>query len=235
MFTSGANLAQYVFLLTRTNTEAKKHKGLTMFLVPMETPGIEVQPVHTLSDEQTNITYYSDVRIPDRYRVGEVDGGWAVIAYALELEHGAGFGGGQHRMLEQAVAWAAQSPRGDGVALGDPIVRDRLARVATHAEVSLAIEARALYVSTEGLIDPPIGPMAKYFSTDRFIEDSADLMDLCAPDSLLRGPEGGAQSGASAVEFAYRLSTATAIYGGTSEIMKSIVAQVSLGMPRSRS
>ncbi len=235
MFTSGANLAQYVFLLTRTNPEAKKHKGLTMFLVPLETPGIEIQPVHTLSDEQTNITYYSDVRIPDRYRVGEVDGGWAVIAYALELEHGAGFGAGQHRMLNEAVAWARQKTRGTRVVLDDPVARDRLARVAIHAEVSEAIGARTLYVSTEGLVDPAIGPLSKYFSTDRFVEDSADLMDLCAPDSLLTGPEGGAQTGAAAVEFAYRLSTATAIYGGTSEIMKSIVAQVSLGMPRSRS
>ena len=63
----------------------------------------------------------------------------------------------------------------------------------------------------------------------------ADLMDLCAPDSLVRGPEFGYQTGAAAVEFGYRLSTATAIYAGTSEIMKSIVAQVSLGMPRSES
>jgi alkylation response protein AidB-like acyl-CoA dehydrogenase len=60
-------------------------------------------------------------------------------------------------------------------------------------------------------------------------------MDLCAPDSLRRGPAGGGATGAAAVEFGYRLSTATSIYGGTSEIMKSIVAQVSLGMPRSRS
>ena len=63
MFTSGANVAQYVFLLTRTDTEAAKHRGLTMFLVPFETPGIEIQAVHTLSDERTNITYYSDVRV----------------------------------------------------------------------------------------------------------------------------------------------------------------------------
>ena len=77
--------------------------------------------------------------------------------------------------------------------------------------------------------------MAKLFSSDRFILDAADLMDLCAPDSLLRGRYGGGDAGAAAVEFAYRLSTATSIYGGTSEIMKSIIAQESLGLPRSRS
>jgi alkylation response protein AidB-like acyl-CoA dehydrogenase len=71
--------------------------------------------------------------------------------------------------------------------------------------------------------------MAKFFSTDHYIGDAADLADLCAPDSLLRG-----QSGASVVEFAYRLSAATSIYGGTAEIMRSLVAEASLGMPRSR-
>ena len=110
-----------------------------------------------------------------------------------------------------------------------------LARVAIHAEVIEAIGARALFASAEGISAPGLGPLSKFYSTDRFIEDAADLMDLCAPDSLMRGPENGFATGAAAVEFAYRLSTATAIYGGTSEIMKSIVAQASLGMPRSRS
>ena len=114
-------------------------------------------------------------------------------------------------------------------------VRMRLARAAVHTEVADAINRAALYAHTEGVGDAAIGPMAKFFSTDRFIEDAADLMDLCAPDSLLRGRYGGGDPGAAAVEFGYRLSTATSIYGGTSEIMKSIVAQGSLGLPRSRS
>jgi alkylation response protein AidB-like acyl-CoA dehydrogenase len=235
MFTSGANLAQYVFLLTRTNPDVAKHKGLTMFMVPLELPGIEIQPIHTLSDEQTNCTYYTDVRLPDRYRVGPVDGGWAVIAYALELEHGGGSGGAQRDMIAGALEWARSHRRGDALAIESENVRARLARAAVHTEVARALGDRSLYAGAEGLNDSAIGPMGKFFSTDRFIEDAADLMDLCAPESLIRGPEKGGATGASAVEFAYRLSTATAIYGGTSEIMKSIVAQVSLGMPRSRS
>ena len=234
MFTSGADLAQYVFLLTRTNPDVPKHKGLTMFMVPLDLPGIEIQPVHTISDERTNLTFYTDVRLPDRYRVGPVDGGWAVIAYALELEHGGGGSGAIRRLLRGALEWARE-PRPGGTPLDDRVARARLAQVAIHAEVIEAISARALWVGAEGLDEPALGPLSKFYSTDRFIEDAADLMDLCAPDSLLRGPENGNATGAAAVEFAYRLSTATAIYGGTSEIMKSIVAQASLGMPRSRS
>lgn len=236
MFTSGANLAQFVFLLTRTDPDAsRKHEGLTMFLVPLDAPGIEIQPVHTLSDERTNLTYYNDVRIPDRYRVGEVDGGWAVVSYALELEHGMGFVAEHARMLAGAVDWASRARRRGARALDLIDVRQRLARCAVHVEVSRAISEYALYASAEGLDDPSIGPVTKFFSTDRFVADAADLMDLCAPDSLLRGPAGGMQEGAEAVEFGYRLSVATAIYGGTSEILKSIVAQTSLAMPRSRS
>ena len=194
-----------------------------------------MQAVHTLSDERTKITYYGDVRVADRYRVGEVDGGWAVLAYALEIEHAGGFVSDQRRMLEGAVEWARSTGRGTGVALDAPRVRERLARVAAHTEAADAIVARTLYATTEGTADPAMGPIAKLASTDRFVEDAADLMDLCAPASLVRGPGDGSDVGASAVELSYRLSTATTIYGGSSEIMKSIVAQLSLGMPRSRS
>ncbi len=230
MFTSGANLAQYVFLLTCTDPDAPKRRGLTMFLVPLETPGIEIQPVHTISDERTNVTYYSDVRVADRYRIGEVDQGWSVVGYALELEHGAGaYELDQRDLLKGALDWAKAKKRGGMSLLEDPRIRERLARVATHIEASHLLGRRVLWSALEGVPDPVAGPMAKFFATDHYIRDAADLADLCAPDSLLRG-----SSGAGAVEFAYRLSTATSIYGGSSEIMRSLVAESSLGMPRSR-
>jgi len=233
MFTSGANLAQYVFLLTRTTTSARKHRGLTTFLVPLDTPGIEVQPVETISDERTNVTYYNSVRVPDRYRVGGADDGWSVMAYALELEHGAGYAYSQSKMLAGALEWAREPNAAGERAFDRPSVRERLARVAIHNEVANAMAARSLYTATAP--DSAAGPMARVVSTNRFIEDAADLLDLCAPDSLAEGRRGGHAAGAAAVEFAYRLSTATTIYGGTTEIMKSIVAQASLGLPRSRS
>jgi alkylation response protein AidB-like acyl-CoA dehydrogenase len=100
MFTSGANIADYVLMLTRTNTEAPKHKGLTMFIVPLKAAGVSVQPVYTFQDERTNITFYDNVRIPDSYRLGEVDGGARVMAAGLELEQGGGFARHQYALLE---------------------------------------------------------------------------------------------------------------------------------------
>src|ERR1700756_5602380 len=88
MFTSNAQNAKYVFLLTNTYPQGPKHKNLTMFLVPLDSPGIEIQGIRTLDGDRTNIVYYSDVRVDDRYRIGEVNAGWTVMRFALDAEHG---------------------------------------------------------------------------------------------------------------------------------------------------
>jgi alkylation response protein AidB-like acyl-CoA dehydrogenase len=224
MFTSGADLAQYVFLLTRTDTSAAKHRGLTMFLVPLDTPGIEIQPVHTVSDERTNATFYEHVRVSDRYRVGGVDDGWSVLHSALDLEHGGGMSsaGAEHEQLvEVAAAWSRSNGR-----WSDPRVRERLGFVATRAAISRALGLEATWRAVEALPDQGGGAMRKLFSAETWIEDAADLIDLCAPDSILRGGE---------LELDYRRSASLSVYGGSSEIMRSIIAQLTLSLPRSRS
>ena len=89
MFTTGAHNCQYVFLITNTDPDAPKHKSLTMFLVPLNSPGIEIQGIRTVDGDRTNIVYYSDVRVDDKYRLGEVNGGWTVLREPLNAEHGA--------------------------------------------------------------------------------------------------------------------------------------------------
>ena len=235
MFTSGANITQYIFLLTRTDPEARKHRGLTMFLVPVDTPGVEVQAIHTLAGERTNATYYTDVRIPDRYRIGEVNAGWSVVGYALQLEHGMGGGGelGQS-MIDAAVDWARRTSRDGRPAIDDPRIREGLAHAAAQAEVSNCLDARSRWCAVTRQPDRAQGPMSAVFGPESTIRIGSQLMDLTAPDSVLsRGAPGAVGSGI--VEQGYRLGTAMAIYGGTSEILRSIVAQVGLGMPRSRS
>src|SRR5690606_13829804 len=104
MFTSGAQVADYVYMIVRTNSDVPKHKGITMFIVPLDTPGITIQPVQSFQDEPTNITFYDDVRIPDRYRLGEVDGGLAVMAATLEIEHSASYATTLQRLLRAGEA-----------------------------------------------------------------------------------------------------------------------------------
>ena len=112
MFTTLAHEAAYVFLLARTNPDVPKHRGLTMFLVPLDAPGVEIHPVHTMGGERTNVTFYTDVRVPDAFRVGEVDGGWDVMTVALTFERG-GFGLSEaDRVWQQTVDWASSTRRG---------------------------------------------------------------------------------------------------------------------------
>src|SRR3569623_2019913 len=89
MFTTGAHNCQYVFLITNTDPDAPKHKSLTKFLVPLDTPGIEIQGIRTVDCDRSYIVYYSDVRVDDCYRLGEVNGGWTVLREPLNTEHGA--------------------------------------------------------------------------------------------------------------------------------------------------
>ena len=110
MFTSLADVAEWVFLLARTNTEVPKHRGLTFFLVPLDTPGIEIQEVRTLSGKRTNITFYDDVRVHDRMRVGDVDGGWGVMLVALAFERGVAGGVADVAALYDAAVACAATP-----------------------------------------------------------------------------------------------------------------------------
>ena len=230
MFTSGGNLASFILLLARTNTDVAKHKGITLFVVPTDDPGFEVHPVHTFQEERTNATFYTGVRVPDAWRIGPVDGGMEVLGWALALEQGgAGFIGPHKRTVEAAERWARTARRDGGVAIEQPRVLERLARAHVHATASALVYYRSLWRMETGTNDRAAGPMSKVFSSELFLKDATDLFDLTAPDSLLRG-----KHDLGYIELAGRHASATTIYAGTSEVHRSMVAEKALGLPRSR-
>jgi alkylation response protein AidB-like acyl-CoA dehydrogenase len=230
MFTSGANLAHHVLLLTRTDPDAPKHKGITMFVVPLDDPGVEIHPVHTFQDERTNATFYNDVRIPDAYRLGPVHGGLEILSYALILEQGGGGFAGPHKhAVDAAIEWAKSSERNGAPAIEDPRVLERLAAAVARNRISYLLFWRTLWLKTQGIQDRAAGPMSKLFSSEVFLKDTTDLFDLAAPDTLLRG-----KYGASRLELETRHATVTTIYGGTSEVQRSQVAEATFGLPKSR-
>lgn len=229
MFTTMAHASDYVFLLTRTNPDVPKHKGLTMFLVPMTTPGIEVTEVHTLSGERTNVTSYQGVRVSDRWRIGEVDQGWAVLTTALQREHSGNYSDEIERVLDATVEFAAS---GEGPRLIDrPSVRRRLARVALDVEVASLLGLQAGWLDSVGRVPEAEGPMSKLFSAEAFGRATRVLMDICGPDAL---SEAGDDSAPEIVEVGYRHSQVTRIYGGTTEIQRNLIAERGLGLPRAR-
>lgn len=231
IFTTAADVADYIFLLARTDPDLPKHAGLTLFLVPMNLPGIEIQAVHTIQDERTNIIYLSQVQVPDRYRIGDVNAGTAVMAATLELEHG----GDQYRisfsnMLRHALAWARATLRDGKPLIEHADARRRLARVAVHTMVAKDLCYRSIWATSQRVPGrAAYGPMSKLFSTEHYQADAADLMDLTAPGSLFSG-----KGGLGHIEIGYRQSIGMTIYGGTSEVHRSLIAEQGLGMPRSR-
>jgi len=233
MFTTNAHIADYVFLLTRTNPDVPKHQGLTTFLVPLDQPGVEFQAVYTLSGERTNITFYNDVRVSDRYRIGDVDGGWRVMTRALQDEHGAGFGGRILRLADEAEAWARETLGDDErPRIEEPDVRERLARIATEAEVAVLLERRSTWMSENGMVPEAEGPMSKLFSSEALERGTQDFCELMGRDGLRSFLDPSAPR-RGRIEHMARLALGTTIYGGTSEVQRNIIAGRGLGLPRS--
>ena len=231
MFTTNAHNADYILMLTRTDSSGKKHQGLSMFVMPLNLAGVEIHPVHTLQDERTNIVYWTDVRVPDKYRLGEVGDGARIMSSALGFEHGgSGYQAAQQAMVKHAVAWA-RKPDGAGVApIETPTVRRVLAKAAAVNEVADVLCRRQVWADVEGVVDASFGPMAKMFTTETMYTDASAIVAAAAPQSLLRGLDRDMDI----VEVTMRRAIAMTIYGGTSEVHRSLIAEKSLGMPRSR-
>ena len=228
MFTTLAHEAAYVFLLTRTNPDVPKHRGLTMFLVPMDSPGIEITPVWTLSGERTNITYYTDVRVPDTARVGDTDGGWDVMRVALDLraqpDHGrrARPGPAPLRHLGPDAARGARSAQRPGPARR-PVGRPR---------------SRPGPRRPDGGARPRAGSCRS--SRDRWRScsrprRSGGAAPRCSTRSAPTGssrPARRARPRHGELEAMYRHAQVTTIRAGTSEIQRGIIAERGLGLPR---
>jgi alkylation response protein AidB-like acyl-CoA dehydrogenase len=231
MFTTNAHITDYVFLLARTEPQSERHRGLTTFLVPLGTEGFEAQAVFTVSGERTNITYYNDLFVEDRWRISEPGAGWQSLMVALQDEHSAPFGANLGRGLAAAEAWAAAPGPDDARPVDRADVRRRLTRVATDLEVAQLLEHRTAWMESVGELPVAEGPMSKLFSTEAIVRGAEELTALVGPDALRsRGDETSLEGGD--LEHLLRFSLGTTIYAGTSEVQRNIIAQRRCGLPR---
>jgi alkylation response protein AidB-like acyl-CoA dehydrogenase len=229
MFTSQGHLAQYALMLTRTGED--KHGGVTLFALPLDSPGYRCDEIKTIGDERTNTTFYEGVRVSDAYRLGEVNGGVKVLAAALTMEQGSGdhYVGAIKHMLVSALEWARTTSRGGKPAIEDSSIRSTLARSATRLEVVDVLSRRTAWGFGVGKPRKHYGPTAKLFGSESWIACGSELMALAAPDTLLQG-----YTSPGRIEKEYRRSVPSTIYAGTSEVQRSLVAEAGLGLPRTR-
>lgn len=231
IWTSFAHLAHRCLLLTRTDTQAPKHKGITCLLVDMRTPGIEVRPLKMMSgDSVFNEVFFTDVRVPVAEVLGAVNQGWPVAITALANER-ANLGSGLYAMfkrnLEALVAHARQSHHGAPPAANSPLVRQRLAQLYLELEIFRFNTNRALTKLMKTGIPGPEGSIQKLYWSEYNQRLTQASLEILGPRAQLEEFENGQWA------YHYLRSRGNTIEAGTSEVQRNIIAQRVLGLPKS--
>jgi 3-oxocholest-4-en-26-oyl-CoA dehydrogenase alpha subunit len=229
MWTTMAHEAKWLILLTRTDPDLPKHKGLTMFILPMDTPGITVEPVHTMATERTNATWYDDVRVGPEAVLGEVNGGWRTMTVALSFERGV-MGGTNTGvpLLRHFRHWAAETGLDT-----EPRVREEMARTAIDNQVAALLTQRSAWIAASGGMAGLEGSMTKVFASEAYQRATEAFQRLAGPAGLLQFHQPGAAADGF-VEYDARHAPVTTIYGGTTEINRNNIAERHLKLPKAR-
>ncbi|HWB65447.1 MAG TPA: acyl-CoA dehydrogenase family protein [Mycobacteriales bacterium] len=233
IWTTSAHFADWYWVGARTHPDAPKHGGITLFLVPMNHPGLTVKEIWTMGDERTNHVFFDDVRVSADYVVGEEGRGFQYISEALDLERFTMFTFSPIKArLDLLVDHVKQAKRDGRQVREDPVVRSQIARLATDAEVARGLGLRFVAKSAKGGAAPTVEASEyKLFATE-FSKRLADAsMDLGGPGTQLRVGTADAPMGGRA-ESTYRYTVLDTIGGGTSEVQKNIIARRKLGLPK---
>jgi alkylation response protein AidB-like acyl-CoA dehydrogenase len=232
-WTTSAHFAEWYWVGARTDPEAPKHFGITLFLVPLDHSGITVKPIWTMGDERTNEVYLDDVWVSDDYVVGEVNRGFQYISEALDLERFTMFTFSPiAQRLELLSAYVAGATRDGQPLREDAVVRHRIAQLATQAEVARVLGLRFVDASSKGGAAPTSEASEYKLYVTELSKRLADAsMDIAGPGSQLRVKTAEAPM-AGRAESTYRYTVIDTIGGGASEIQKNIIARRKLGLPK---
>lgn len=230
LFSSEADIADHAWVAARTDPTAPKHKGISLFILDMSSPGITVKPLISLAgDRRFNEVYLDGVWVPEKNRVGEENRGWYYIAVALDFERAtagaAGFIGNATTVLQELISYAKET----GLAK-NPLVRQRLAQRAIELETLKALSYRLLWLLGQGKVPNYEASEIKLFGselTQRLAQNAMELLGLYA--QLGRGASQAPFRGRLALF--YLRSISDTIRGGTSEIQRNIIALRGLGLP----
>ncbi len=233
IFTSFAGQAHYAWMTVRTDPNApKRHRGLSMFIVDMKTPGITVRDMDTMFDYIQYEVFFDDVRVPRTAVVGELNKGWEYLTTALDHERV--FMGGtvaQHqRFFEELVEYAKKTERDGKPLTKDPIIRQRLAQLAIELQIGRLFAYRVAWLLSNGIVPFSEASITKTFTSElerRLANIAVHIMGPCG--TLLEG-KWAPYNGYMAWE--YKFSLMMAVGGGSNEIERIIIAIAGLGLPR---
>jgi alkylation response protein AidB-like acyl-CoA dehydrogenase len=235
IFTSLATDADYVWLACRTNPEEKKHKGISMIIVPTDTPGFKVQPIRNFGNFNTNYTFYEDVRVPASNLVGEENRGWGLIVEQLNHERVTLCSSGIiDRALTDVRRWAQQTRLVDGRRVIDqPWVQQNLAWVHAHLDVLRLFNWKVAWKAEQGEhLDPADASSVKVFGTEFYMESLRRLLEVVGPAANIRGGSPDAVLSGRLANLLRGLHVLT-FGGGTNEMQRDLIALFGLNMPPS--
>jgi alkylation response protein AidB-like acyl-CoA dehydrogenase len=231
-WTTSAHFAEWYWVGARTDPNSK-HQGITLFLVPLDDPGITINGIWTMGDERTNDVFFDDVFVHDDYVVGEVNRGFQYISEALDLERFTMFTFSPiEQRLDLLTEYVKSTTRDDEPLKHDQVTRQRIAQLHTEAEVARVLGLRVVAASMKGGA-PPTTESSEYklYATELSKRLADASMDIAGPGSQLRvKTEEAPMAGRS--ESTYRYTVIDTIGGGASEIQKNIIARRKLGLPK---
>ena len=232
MYTSVAEKADYCWLAARTDPDAPRHRGISLFIVDMKSPGIGIQPLWTMGDRRSNITFWDNVRVPRENLVGEENHGWEYITCALDFErlvlcHIAGI----RAIFDRLLGYVKSAGHDKHLLRDNPIVRTKLAQLSVELEVGQLLTWRALSILMKGAVPHYEVSMQKVFTTEllqRLAHLGTQILGLYGqlkPECELAPLSGE-------FERLYRSAVMWTFGAGSSEIQRTIIALRGLGLPK---
>jgi alkylation response protein AidB-like acyl-CoA dehydrogenase len=230
MFTSGAGFADYVWLAARTDPEAHRHKGISLFIVPTSAAGFSHKPLHTMPGVSTYYTFYDDVRVPASALVGAENDGWKLITTQLNFERAAlGTLGALEPLFEKTLKWATETTLDGARVIDQPWVQLALARVEAQVAAYRLVNLRVNAAMSKGALEMGEASAAKVFGTELTQKVAGELTEILDRNGARSGPDAPLRG---ALDLAVRTAVLNTFGGGANEIQRTIIAMAGLGMPR---
>jgi alkylation response protein AidB-like acyl-CoA dehydrogenase len=230
IWTSLADVSSHIWLAVRTDPSARKHAGISILVVPTDTPGVTIRPLYTMYGGHTCETFYDDVRVSRQNLVGGVNQGWGIVMHALNHERvGLAATGGLARLYDQLVAYLRER-RPEKLAAAT--VRRRLAELEVDLQEHRALALRNAWIISRGGTPIAEASMAKVSGTELRTRIANTAMDILGREGALSAENGDRAPFEGRAEFNFRLSPIFRFGGGTNEIQRDIVASAGLGLTR---
>jgi 3-oxocholest-4-en-26-oyl-CoA dehydrogenase alpha subunit len=235
MWTSLAEYADYIWLAARTDAQAAKHRGLSIFLVPTTAKGFSRQPIRTVGGVSTNATFYDDVRVPAENLIGGENQGWRLITGQLNHERISLMTVGRmRRMLEAVTEWAREATIDGERVVDKPWVQQNLARIYAKIQVLRLMNWKQAWAAERGHPDMADSSAIKVYGSELSMEAHRAMLEVTGSAGILaRGSPGAVLQGR--IESSYRNGLILTFGGGTNEVQRDIIAMAGLGMPHYKS